>query len=79
MGWQGAGGALAPGWVRTIGSKPLTPLGTIAAGRVNLSIAHATRILKLKILARDGPGFKNARCGTLRDTVPNMVGPGGFI
>ena len=38
--------------------KP-SPLGAIAAGRLTISIAHATRESKLKTLARDGPGCKN--------------------
>ena len=58
MGLLTVGGAHAPGWVRTIGEAS-HPAGNHCSGESGPTNWHATRILKLEILARDGPAIKN--------------------
>ena len=72
MGWQTAGGAHAPGWVRTI-SQPIFPNGNHCIGGSVPTNWHATCVLKLKVLARDGPRTKNIKgVGPLETPSPTL-------
>ena len=78
-GVAGGGGAHAPGWVSTIGGADLPRWEPLQRGECAHQLA-CNAYIKIK-----GPSSGRARAqkllrsGALRDTVPNIIRPAGFI